>query len=136
MGKMVRTLRGRMVDMVLDIRKGSPTHGKIIAYDMPANKEDEEAEWIYVPPGFAHGNYFSTKTMIEYMCTGEYSPGCEAGISPLSKDLDWSLCDKKLRKEFLKLTKVGIFSEKDKAGYSLEEWGKDKRSDNFIFGKL
>ena len=38
MGKLVRTLSGRMTDMVLDIRKGSPTFGKIILYDMPAAK--------------------------------------------------------------------------------------------------
>ena len=34
--------------------------------------------------------------MIEYFCSGEYSPGCEAGISPLAEDIDWSLCDPKL----------------------------------------
>ena len=46
MGKLVRTLSGRMVDMVLDIRKGSPTFGKIILYDMPADYKEDYQEWI------------------------------------------------------------------------------------------
>ena len=84
MGKLVRTISGHMVDMVLDIRIDSPTFGKMIAYDMPASDENDYDEWIWVPPGFAHGNFFSEKTIIEYMCTGQYSPGCEACISPFS----------------------------------------------------
>ena len=93
MGKLVRTIAGRMVDLVLDIRKGSPCQGKIIAYDMPSRVDDDYGTWIWVPPGMAHGNLFTEPTQIEYYCTGEYSPGCEAGISPLSGELDWSLCD-------------------------------------------
>jgi dTDP-4-dehydrorhamnose 3,5-epimerase len=58
MGKLVRTLSGQMVDLALDIRKGSPTCGKIVAYDMPAAPDRKFDEWIWVPPGFAHGNYF------------------------------------------------------------------------------
>ena len=99
MGKLVRTVSGRMVDMFLDIRKGSPTFGKAACYDMPADPGADHQEWIWVPPGFAHGNFFSETTLIEYFCTGEYSPGCEAGISPLADDIDWSLCDAELKGE-------------------------------------
>lgn len=93
MGKLVRTLTGRMVDMVLDIRKGSQTFGRIVCYDMPADTKANYSEWIWVPPGFAHGNFFTEESMIEYFCSGEYSPGCEAGISPLASDIDWTLYD-------------------------------------------
>jgi len=55
MGKLVRPLSGSLIDFALDIRKGSPNLGKIIAYEIPNNKDDEYAEWIWVPPGFAHG---------------------------------------------------------------------------------
>ena len=65
MGKLVRTVRGRMIDMVVDIRKGSPTYGKIIAYDMPVTGDEDFTEWIWVPPGFAHGNTFTEDTVIE-----------------------------------------------------------------------
>lgn len=137
MGKLVRTLVGRMVDLVLDIRKGSPHFGKIVAYDMPADPHGEYAEWIWVPPGFAHGNFFTEDTLIEYFCTGEYSQGCEAGISPLAQDLDWSLCASALKKLFRELqARALIISAKDQNGLSLKDWERDPRSDNFIFGKL
>ena len=120
MGKLVRTVKGRMVDMVLDIRKGSPTFGKILLYNMPVDVDQQYSEWIWVPPGFAHGNFFSEESMIEYLCTGQYSPGCEAGISPLSKDLDWSVCDENLKKEFMELAEATeLMTDKDRNGYSL-----------------
>jgi dTDP-4-dehydrorhamnose 3,5-epimerase len=134
MGKLVRTLRGHMVDLVLDIRKGSPSFGKIIAYDMPAADTRASDHWIWVPPGFAHGNYFLEPTQIEYFCSGEYSPGCEAGISPLSADLDWSLCSPELKKQFDQITGGPlIISDKDRGGLSLTAWRDDSRSDNFVY---
>jgi dTDP-4-dehydrorhamnose 3,5-epimerase len=137
MGKLVRTLTGRMIDMALDIRKGSPTFSKIILYDMPANHEADYQEWIWVPPGFAHGNFFTEDTMIEYFCSGEYSPGCEAGISPLAKDIDWTLCDTRLKEEFDTIASAtSLITDKDKNGFSVNEWRKQEDSDNFIYGKL
>ena len=38
--------------------------------------------------------------MIEYFCSGHYNPACEAGISPLSKDISWDLCQPELKKIF------------------------------------
>jgi len=134
MGKLVRTLSGRMTDMILDIRKGSPTFGQIILYDMPAGKDDEFGEWIWLPPGFAHGNFFSEVSHIEYFCSGEYSPGCEAGISPLSPDIDWSLCDPDLKKEFESVAKANpLMTEKDRTGHTLASWTANPDSDRFIF---
>jgi dTDP-4-dehydrorhamnose 3,5-epimerase len=123
MGKLVRTLAGRMVDMVLDIRKGSSTFGKIIAYAMPADLQADYDEWIWVPPGFAHGNYFDRESRIEYFCSGEYNPAGEAGISPLAEDIDWSLCDRELRSGFDSIVAAGpLLSEKDLRGHSLASW--------------
>jgi len=137
MGKLVRTLAGRMVDMVLDIRKGSPTFGKIVLYDMPASPKADFSEWIWVPPGFAHGNFFPEDTMIEYLCSGEYSPGCEAGISPLAIDIDWSLCDADIKELFDDIApSTELITDKDKSGFSVRGWEADERSNNFIYGKL
>ncbi len=137
MGKMVRTLTGRMIDIVLDIRKGSPTFGKIIAYDMPVDSDRDYSEWIWVPPGFAHGNFFTADSLIEYLCSGEYSPGCEAGISPLSEDVDWSLCNAGLQRLFDELAATQlIITDKDKDGFSVAQWRDDPRSDNFLHGSL
>jgi dTDP-4-dehydrorhamnose 3,5-epimerase len=137
MGKLVRCIRGRMVDLVLDVRKSSPTLGKIIAYEMPARVESDFSEWIWVPPGFAHGNFFTEESMIEYFCSGEYSPGCEGGVSPLATDLDWSLCDSGLKMEFDNLIATTlVISDKDKNALSLQAWLADERANNFLYGPL
>jgi dTDP-4-dehydrorhamnose 3,5-epimerase len=137
MGKLVRTISGHMIDLVLDIRKGSPFFGRAIAYDMPVSSTSDYTEWIWVPAGFAHGNFFTKETLIEYFCSGEYSAGCEAGISPLAKDIDWSLCEPALKKLFNEIaTKTRLITDKDRNSFSLAQWLKDERSNNFIYGKL
>jgi dTDP-4-dehydrorhamnose 3,5-epimerase len=134
MGKLVRTLHGHMIDLVLDIRKGSPTFGKIIAHDMPARAGEDFDEWIWVPPGFAHGNFFPRDTAIEYLCSGEYSAGCEAGISPLAGDLDWSLCEPGLRDQFRRaVSGTPVISDKDRNGLSVSAWERDERSRHFLY---
>jgi dTDP-4-dehydrorhamnose 3,5-epimerase-like enzyme len=90
-----------------------------------------------VPPGFAHGNLFTQETIIEYFCTGEYSPGNEAAVSPLAEDVDWSLCAPSLREEFRACVDEGaIISEKDGNAGSLSDWQDDPRSANFLYSEL
>jgi len=137
MGKLVRTVQGRMVDLFLDIRKRSPTYGKAAAYDIASSCDKDYAEWIWIPPGFAHGNYFPQESTIEYVCSGEYSPNCEAGISPLSADIDWSLCDPILKAEFDAIVaNIPIITDKDKNGLSLAAWTADQRSNQFLYSAL
>jgi dTDP-4-dehydrorhamnose 3,5-epimerase len=137
MGKMVRTVQGRMIDLVLDIRKGAPTYGKIIAYEMASGSGDNFNEWIWVPPGFAHGNCFLEDTRIEYLCTGEYSQNCEACLSVLSDDIDWSMCEPGIRKVIRNVIDHDpIITDKDKSGLSLSQWSNDARSGHFIYGKI
>lgn len=132
MGKLVRTIMGRMVDIVLDVRKNSPTFGKIIAYEMPYTPESDFAEWIWVPAGFAHGNFYLEDSRIEYFCTSEYNKEGEVSISPFTHDLDWSLCDAKLKQLYDRFLKREIIiSEKDKNGFTLSQWQNDKRSNTF-----
>lgn len=137
MGKLVRTIKGHMVDLFLDVRKGSPTYGKICGYDMLAKENEDFNEWIWIPPGFAHGNYYLEDSIIEYFCTGKYAPKTEAGILVTDPDLDWSLCERKIRDHFNRLLNQGaIISSKDKNNLTLKEWTKNPGSDNFIFGKI
>ncbi len=132
MGKLVRTVAGHLIDLVLDIRQSSPTAGKIIAYEIPSHPGDAEAEWIWVPPGFAHGTLLLEPTFLEYYCTGEYSPGCEAAISPLASDLDWSLCDPAVKKRFDQAVAQGvILSDKDRKGMTYRSWCADPRAKEF-----
>jgi dTDP-4-dehydrorhamnose 3,5-epimerase len=136
MGKLVRTLAGRMLDIVLDIRRNSPSLGKALLFEIAAAPGDTTADWIWVPPGFAHGNAFFSDTQIEYLCTGEYSPGHEAGISPFAPDIDWSAADPRLRGELERLSERGpLISAKDAAGLSLASWLDDPRSEQFVYGR-
>ena len=133
MGKLVRTLHGHLIDLALDIRKGSPSFGQIVARDMPSRPTDDANEWIWVPPGFAHGTVLLEDTAIEYFCSGEYSPGCEAGISPLADDIDWSVCDPGLAETVQSvLHGAPLITDKDRNAFSVADWERDERSDNFL----
>jgi len=119
--------------MILDIRKNSPTLGKIILYDLPADASVDYNEWIWLPPGVAHGSFFPADSLNEYFFTANYNPKAEAGISPLADDLDWSLCDENLKQQFENFKQSNILiSPKDKEGMSFKDWITDARSNNFI----
>lgn len=133
MAKLIRVARGEMVDLFLDIRKGSPTFGKMGAYRMPSREIDNWNEWIWIPVGFAHGNYYVEDTTIEYMCTGQWAPATERSISPLSHDIDWNLVPEDVKNEFDTLKKDPVMTDKDKDGLTVEQWQESADSDNFIF---
>ena len=136
MGKLIRTVRGHMMDLVLDIRKGSATFGKAIAYDMPDDPQRAWGEWIWVPPGFAHGNCYLQQTTIEYFCTSQWNPACEASISPLANDLDWSPCEPAWKAAFDRVagSQDLLIHDKDRNGLNLAAWASDPRSENFVHG--
>jgi dTDP-4-dehydrorhamnose 3,5-epimerase len=87
-GKLVRVLRGAIADVVVDIRKGSPTYGKHISVRL----DSKEGAQIWVPPGFLHG--FCTleeNTEVFYKVTAYYSAAHDAGVLWNDPDLgiDW-----------------------------------------------
>ncbi len=131
MGKLVRTISGHMVDLVLDLRQGSPTQGKIMAFNMPANSTDGTTSWIWVPEGCAHGNFFLEDSYIEYFCSGSYNGECEAGVSPFAEDIDWSICDTKLKNLFADLKDSFIATSKDINGLSVKQWLDREDAKNF-----
>lgn len=131
MGKLVRTIHGRMIDFALDIRLNSPTFGAIIGYDMPSHWEDTTDQWIWIPVGFAHGTFYLEKTTIEYYCSGEWSPTCERSISPLAGDINWTLCDKVLHQLFVKNKQNILLSKKDTNGFTISSW--KNQQDSILF---
>jgi dTDP-4-dehydrorhamnose 3,5-epimerase len=137
MGKLVRTLHGHLIDLALDIRKGSPTFGKIVGHDMSARPHTDSNEWIWVPPGFAHGTLLVEDTSIEYFCSGEYSPGCEAAVSPIAPDIDWSLCEPHLRDTFKRIASgTPLMTDKDRDGLTVAQWARDDRGNHFEYARL
>jgi dTDP-4-dehydrorhamnose 3,5-epimerase len=134
MSKLVRCISGSLIDIALDIRKESPTYGMVIAYQMFA--DSDYGEWIWIPEGFAHGIYLPNDSIIQYMCTGMWSPGNETAISLFSEDIDWSLCSSDLLDIFHKVINGNpIVSDKDKNGLTLKEWENKPESDLFIYRK-
>jgi len=133
MGKLVRTITGHMVDLILDLRIGSPTQGKIMAFNMPIAPHDATSNWIWVPEGCAHGNFFLEDSYIEYYCSASYNGNCESGVSPFATDIDWSICDSKLKNLFFDMKDSFITTSKDLNGHSIESWMNSSDAENFKF---
>lgn len=133
-GKLVRPLHGKFIDLAADIRQGSPSFGKVVAYQLCQDPSIMFDEWIWIPPGFAHGVVFNDQGTIQYLCTSAWSPGCELSIAPGADDLDWSLCEAGLREEVRGfLEQEVVVNEKDRAGLTLAEWSADPRIAEFIY---
>jgi dTDP-4-dehydrorhamnose 3,5-epimerase len=132
-GKLVRCVSGHLIDVALDIRRGSPSFGCAVAHVLPANGARDAGEWIWLPPGFAHGTMLTEDSVVEYICTGAWSPGCEISISALSEDIDWSRCDRDLRETLVGLLDDAILTEKDREGLTIGTWSADPRSDRFVY---
>lgn len=75
-GKLIRCIKGRIWDVAVDIRKGSPTFGKWVA----AILSEENKYMLWIPAGFAHGFVALEDSEIIYKCTEEYAPELERGI--------------------------------------------------------
>jgi dTDP-4-dehydrorhamnose 3,5-epimerase len=137
MAKLIRCISGRMIDLLLDVRQGSPTYGKIIGYDSINSPEQNIGEWVYAPVGIAHGVFLPENTLIEYYCTGFWNPDCETGISPLAADINWDICDPEILALIHKtmISDKLIIKDKDKEGHTLESWSKLPESELFKYGK-
>jgi len=100
--KLIRVLSGRILDVVVDIRKGSPTFGKIFSVELTA----ENKKQLFVPAGLAHGfSVLSEEAEVLYKCDSFYNKDSEAGIlyNDPSLNIDWKIPAEK-----------EIVSEKDK----------------------
>jgi len=88
--KLVMVTRGKVRDIVVDIRLGSPTYGQWLAFEL----SDENNHQLYIPKGFAHGFVALSETVdFFYACTDYYDPNGERGI--LWRDpklaIDWQI---------------------------------------------
>ena len=88
--KLVRVVRGRVLDVAVDIRKGSPTFGQHVAMEL----DGEEKLQFFIPRGFAHGfAVLSDEAVFQYKCDNFYAPEAEGALAWDDPDLgiDWRL---------------------------------------------
>ncbi len=105
--KLVRCGRGRLLDVAVDIRKGSPTYGRWVAEELSF----DNGRQLWIPAGFLHG--FVTRepmTEIVYKCSDFYSPEADGAVRWNSCGIDWQLDVEPL------------LSEKDSAAPTLEDF--------------
>jgi dTDP-4-dehydrorhamnose 3,5-epimerase len=106
-GKLVRVVEGKVLDVVVDIRRGSPTYKQWAAFELSADNFRQ----CYIPPGFAHGFYtLSPAAQMEYKTTDFYDPKDELHLLWNDPDIGvrWPTVDP-------------VLSPKDKAGVRLKE---------------
>ena len=88
--KLVRCVKGKVIDVAVDIRKGSPTYGQHVAVLLT----EENHRQFFIPQGFAHGfAVLSEQAVFQYKCDNFYHPEADGGISILDESLgiDWGL---------------------------------------------
>jgi dTDP-4-dehydrorhamnose 3,5-epimerase len=88
--KLVRIIEGKILDITVDIRKGSPTFGKHVAVELSG----ENKRQLFIPRGFAHGFVvLEDDTVFAYKVDNYYSPQCDKGIAFDDSDLkiDWQI---------------------------------------------
>lgn len=88
--KLVRCVKGRVLDVAVDLRVGSPTYGKHVAVELT---EDNHLQF-FVPRGFAHGFAVLSETAVfQYKCDNYYAPQADGGISIKDESLgiDWKI---------------------------------------------
>ena len=88
--KLVRVVRGAVLDVAVDIRKGSPTFGKHVAVELTA----ENHRQFFIPRGFAHGfSVLSQEVVFQYQCDNYYAPQSEGALAWDDPDLgiDWRI---------------------------------------------
>lgn len=106
--KLVRVIKGAVLDVVVDLRKESLTYGKHFAVKLSAKNKKQ----LFIPKGFAHGFLTLKKnTIFSYKCSNYYYPESEECIYCFDKDLaiDWNI-------------KEPLLSEKDKKGISFNSY--------------
>ena len=115
MGKLVRVIKGSVRDVIVDIRKYSPTYGESASFLLT----EENNKQLWVPSGFAHGILsLEDNTIVSYKCSSVYNSNGESGINPFDEylNVDWGI-DKA----------EAIVSEKDAVAKSFLDYDRDPK---------
>jgi len=88
--KLIRVLQGKILDVALDLRKGSPTYGRHLGVELSADNRRQ----LFIPRGFAHGfSVLSPTAEVAYKCDGFYNKASEGGIryDDPGLGIDWQI---------------------------------------------
>ena len=105
--KLLRVVKGRILDVVVDLRRTEPTFGKSFQIELKGG----DGISLFIPEGFAHGFYcFEDETIVQYKCTNYFDKNSEICLNAYDSNvgIQWPEGEK-------------VLSEKDKEGQSLEE---------------
>jgi dTDP-4-dehydrorhamnose 3,5-epimerase len=111
--KLVRVIKGAVLAVAVDLRKGSPTYGKHVAVELTG----ENHRQLFIPKGFAHGfSVLSDEVLFQYKCDNFYAPQSEGGIAwdDPALHIDWRIPADKI-----------LLSEKDTKHPLLEDYNSD-----------
>lgn len=105
-GKLVRVVKGKILDVAVDVRRGSPTFGKYVMREL----SEDNFKMLWVPEGFAHGFLALEDSLVLYKATSEYNKESEAGLiwNDSTVNVRWPDIEK-------------VISEKDKEWPQLED---------------
>lgn len=116
--KLVRVVEGRVLDVAVDIREGSPTFGEHVAVEL----SDKNQRQLFVPRGFAHGfAVLGKRARLQYKCDNYYAPHAEGGVlfSDPAIGIDWGvelseaiMSQKDMEQPLLKDAKLFTYGEK------------------------
>lgn len=114
-GKLVECLRGKILDVAVDLRPGSSTYGQHYKVFLCGASRENPAVQLWIPPGFAHGFLAFVESQVSYHITAPYHPEAESGIAwdDPTLNIDWKLQELGIKKPLL--------SEKDQR---LPKWEK------------
>jgi len=104
-GKLVRVIKGKVLDIAVDVRPESKTFGEYVKIELSEEKQNQ----FYIPPGFLHGFIALEESIFTYKCTNYYNKESEVSVNPLSLDLGLDM------EEFL-------ISDKDKMGLDFNKF--------------
>ena len=120
--KLVRVIQGKVLDVAVDIRKGSPTFGKYVAVELSA----ENKKQLLVPRGFAHGFVvLEDETIFAYKVDNYYSPECDRGIAFDDADIgvDWQIPREKLNLSAKDRVQPALYKTDDLFEYGVNYYG-------------
>lgn len=107
--KLVRVVKGAVLDVAVDVRKGSPTYGRHVAVELTADNHRQ----LFIPKGFLHGfSVLSEEAIVQFKCDHLFVPGTEGAVAWDDPDLgiDWRILADRV-----------ILSEKDRKNPRLKE---------------